>query len=81
MISDSKSVLQKFAGLIDVKNYIQEVYLQQRNQNRAYFQLQYIKAINNEECFPYILNTFQRFRAATRKQKHREKSLKSHDFK
>ena len=77
MISDSKSVLQKFAGLIDVENYIQEVYLQQRNQN----QLQYIKAINNEECFPYILNTFQRFRAATRKQKHREKSLKSHDFK
>lgn len=76
MISDSKSVLLKFAGLSDVENYIQEVYLQQRN-----FQLQYIKAINNEECLPYILNTFQRFRAATRKKKHREKSLKSHDFK
>ena len=81
MISDSKSVLLKFAGLIDAENYILEVYLQQRNQNRAYFQLQYIKAINNEECLPYILNTFQRFRAATRKKKHKEKSLKSHDFK
>ena len=37
MITQGKSVLQKFAGLQDIEKYVQVVYLQERNLNHAYF--------------------------------------------
>ena len=37
-----KSVFPKFAGLQDTEKYVQVVYLQERNQNHAYFQIQYV---------------------------------------
>ena len=74
MILQGKSVLLKFAGL-------QVVYLQERNQNHANFQIQYVHVNISDENISHVLNTFQRSRGATRQQRHRVKISKSQEFK
>ena len=43
MASQGKSLLLNVSGLQDIEKYIQVVHLQRRNQNHAYFQIQYVQ--------------------------------------
>ena len=76
MVPHSKSVLLTFAGVQGMKKYIQVVYLQEKNQNHTYFQIQYVHTNISDKNISHILNTSQRSRGATRQQRHREKSSK-----
>ena len=56
------------------------VYLQERNLNHAYFQIQYVRLNISEENTSHFLNTFQRSRGAIKQQRHRVKMSKSQEF-
>ena len=45
MVVNGQSVLLKFSQLSDLEKYIETIYLLQRYQRRAYFQIQYIDVI------------------------------------
>lgn len=76
-----KLVLLKFAGLKDMKKYIQVVYIQKRSQNDTYFQIQYVHITISDENKPQFFKTFQRSRTSTRQHRHRVKGSKSQEFK
>ena len=57
MIPQGKSVLIKFASLQGIEKYVQVVYLQEGNQNHAYFQIQYVHIKISDEnisCFKHL---------------------------
>ena len=56
------------------------MYLQERNLNHAYFQIQYVHVNISDENISHVLNTFQKSRGATRQQRHRVKTSKSQEF-
>ena len=60
MIPQVKSVLLKFAGFHDMEKYVQVIYLQERNQNHAYFQIRYVHVNISDENISHALNTFPR---------------------
>ena len=73
MIPQGKSVLLKLAGFQDIEKYVQMVHLQERYQNHAYFQIQYVHVNISDENISHVLNAFQRSRGATRQQRHKVK--------
>lgn len=64
-----------------MKKYVQVVYLQERNRNYAYFQIQYVHVNISNENISHVLTTFQRSMGATRQQRHRLKISKWQEFK
>ena len=59
MIHQVKPVLLKFAGLQDLEKYVQVVYLQERNLNLAYFQIQYLHINISDKNISHVSNTFK----------------------
>ena len=74
MPSQGKSLLLNASGLQDIEKYIQVVHLQRRNQNHAYFQIQYVQINIRDENIshkhlPKILGSRKKTKALTEKLK------------
>ena len=64
-----------------MEKYVQVVYLQERKQKYAYFQIKYVDANISDKNIYSVLNSFQKSRGATRQQRHKVKVSQSQEFK
>ena len=60
-IADSTSVLLKFASLLEVESYVQVVYLEYRDIQQSYFQVQSLNIDVNRNSFWVFFHTTRGF--------------------
>ena len=74
MVVNGQSVLLKFSQLSDLEKYIETIYLLQRYQRRAYFQIQYIDVIVCGDASE-ILRDFHHKKKLNQQMKHRRDKI------